>query len=158
METARILALLILATTMGCATEKSATVVAKTSNVPLTPGVETPICPSAGASASGTATILVASDNSSITSTVTYSGLSGEATAAHIHFGKAGVAGPVVLPFSGSLSSPFTKTFTAADYVAAAGAPPDFPSFVIVLNAGGAAYLNVHTAACKPGEVRGDIP
>jgi hypothetical protein len=158
MGTARVFALLIFATTMGCATEKSATAVAKTVSVPLTPGAETPICPSAGASAGGTATIVVASDNSSVTSTVTYAGLSGDATAAHIHFGKAGTAGPVVLPFSGSLASPLTKTFTAADYVAAAGAPPDFPSFVVALNAGGAAYLNVHTAACKPGEIRGDIP
>jgi len=143
---------------MGCASEKSATASAKTLSVPLTPGVETPVCPLAGAGASGTATILIASDNSSITATVTYAGLSGDATAAHIHFGKAATAGPVVLPFSGSLASPFSKTFTAADYVAAAGAPPDFRSFVIALNAGGAAYLNVHTAACKPGEIRGDIP
>jgi CHRD domain len=158
MGIARIFALLIFATTMGCATEKSVTAAPKTVSVPLTPGTETPVCPSAGASASGTATIVVASDNSSVTSTVTYAGLSGDATAAHIHFGKAGAAGPVVLPFSGSLASPFSKTFTAADYVAASGAPPDFPSFVIALNAGGAAYLNVHTAACKPGEIRGDIP
>ena len=158
MGTGRIFALLIVAATMGCASEKSATASAKTLSVPLTPGVETPVCPLAGAGASGTATILIASDNSSITATVTYAGLSGDATAAHIHFGKAATAGPVVLPFSGSLASPFSKTFTAADYVAAAGAPPDFRSFVIALNAGGAAYLNVHTAACKPGEIRGDIP
>jgi hypothetical protein len=158
MGTARTVALSIFAATMGCATEKSATTAAKTLSVQLTPGAETPVCASAGASASGTATIIVAPDNSSITSTVTYAGLSGDATAAHIHFGKAGAAGPVVLPFSGSLATPFSKTFTAADYVAAAGAPPDFPSFLIALNAGGAAYVNVHTAACKPGEIRGEIP
>lgn len=158
METSRNFALLMLLATMGCATEKSTTVSAKTLSVPLSSGIETPVCPSAGSGANGTATIVVAPDNASITATVTYGGLSGDATAAHIHFGKPGTAGPVVLPFSGSLVSPFTKTFTAADYVAAGGAPPDFPSFVTALNGGGVAYLNVHTAACKPGEIRGDIP
>lgn len=158
MMIARGFALLIFAATTGCATEKAVTTSAATLNIPMTPGVETPVCPSAGGSASGTATIIVAPDNSSITSTISYAGLSGEATAAHFHFGKPGTAGPVVLPFSGSLASPFSKTFTVADYVAAAGAPPDFPSFVVALKAGGSVYVNVHTAACKPGEIRGDIP
>ena len=34
---------------------------------------------------------------------------------------------------------------------------PDFATFVTALKAGGAAYLNVHTDACKPGEIRGEI-
>jgi hypothetical protein len=137
---------------LACATEKAATSETKTFNVPLTKA-----CPAAGANAIGSATISVAGDGSSIMATVTYSGLSGDPTAAHIHIGATGVAGPVVLPFSGSLASPFSKTFTAADYVAASGAPPDFAAFVVALKAGGSSYVNVHTAACKPGEIRGEI-
>jgi hypothetical protein len=157
MHSARSLALLIAIATLGCATDKGAATAETTLTVPLSPRAA-PACPSASVSGTGTAVIVVAPDNSSITATVTYAGLSGDPTAAHFHFGKPGVAGPVVLPFSGSLASPFSKTFTAADYVAAAGAPPDFASFVISLKAGGTVYVNVHTAACKPGEIRGDVP
>lgn len=155
--------LLCLAVLMGCATEKSAAEKPPAANAPviknvaLTSSDEVPVCPAAAQGSQGTANVVVAPDESSITVTVTYSGLSGPVTAAHVHAGKPGVAGPVVLPFSGDLSSPFTKTFTAADYVAAPGAPPDFPSFIQALKTGGA-YVNVHTAACKPGEIRGQIP
>jgi hypothetical protein len=129
--------------------------------VQLSPGAETPPCPSAGASTVGAAQINVPQDRLSIMASVTYEGLSGPPTAAHIHFGTAAAPGPVVLPFGDSLGSPgshyFAKTFVAADYVAAPGAPPDVAAFFVALTAGGAAYLNVHTAACKAGEIRGEI-
>jgi hypothetical protein len=154
--------MLCLAVLMGCATEKSAAEKPPAANAPviknlaLTPPDEVPVCPAAASGGQGTSNVVLSPDESSITVTVTYSGLSGPVTAAHVHAGKPGVAGPVVLPFSGDLTSPFTKTFTAADYVAAPGAPPDFASFVQTLKAGGA-YVNVHAAACKPGEIRGQI-
>ena len=165
MEPTRLLGLLGLSALMACATEKAAEKTAekasapptRTFTVPLTTGAEVPPCASAGANAKGMANITVAPDDSSISVTVSYTDLSGEPTAAHIHSGPASAAGPVVLPFSGSLATPFSKTFTAADYVAAPGAPPDFGSFLTALKAGGAAYVNVHTAACKPGEIRGEI-
>ena len=162
MSSNRMLFPLGLAVLMGCATEKSAEKPPAVNapvikNVALTTSDEVPVCPAASPGAQGTANVVLSPDESSITTTVTYSGLSGPATAAHIHAGKTGVAGPVVLPFSGDLSSPINKTFTAADYVAAPNAPPDFASFVQSLKAGGA-YVNVHTAACKPGEIRGQIP
>jgi len=157
MTAARALILSSLAILLGCATEKSAAAPApKTYDVPLTTAAEVPVCAAAGPNATGKATIAIAPDDSSISTTVTYSGLSGDVTAAHIHAGAAGVAGPVVLPYSAPFTSPFTKTFTAADYVAAPNAPPDFPSFLTMLKSGGA-YINVHTAACKPGEIRGQI-
>jgi len=165
MSTARAVALLSVAVLsvvmlMGCATEKPATATATATagalTAAVTPESEVPLCPAAAPGAKGTAEVTVAPDESSITATVTHSGLSGDPTAAHIHSAPSGVAGPVVLPFSGSLASPINRTFTAADYVAAAGAPPDFPSFVKSLKAGGA-YVNVHTAACKPGEIRGQL-
>ncbi len=129
--------------------------------VSLTPGAETPPCPSAGAGTLGAAQITIPGDGASIQASVTYEGLSGPVTAAHIHWGSATAPGPVLLSFGDSLGSPgahyFAKTFVAADYVAASGAPPDFAAFVTALKAGGVAYLNVHTAACKGGEIRGEI-
>ena len=156
MQTNRTLVLLGLSGLLGCATT-SAVAPGTTYTVPLTTAAETPPCAGAGPTASGSAAIVVAADNASITTTVTHGGLSGDVTSAHIHSGAVGAPGPVVLPFSGTLTSPFAKTFTAADYVAAAGAPPDFPSFVAALKAGNGAYVNVHTAACKAGEIRGEI-
>jgi hypothetical protein len=141
---------------IGCSTVSTAPQ-ATTFQVPLTPAAGTPPCASAGAAAKGTATITVAADNASIVATVAYSDLFGPVTGAHIHSGTSAAPGPVVLPFTGSLDSPFTKTLTASDYVAAAGAPADFSAFVIALKGGGAAYVNVHTAACKGGEIRGEI-
>ena len=163
MPSTRTLFLLSLAVLMSCATEKSATEKPPAVSPPviknfgLTTSDEVPVCPAAASGAQGTGNVTLSPDESSLTATVNYSGLSGPATAAHIHAGKAGVAGPVVLPFSGDLTSPINKTFTAADYVAAPNAPPDFASFVQSLKTGGA-YVNVHTAACKPGEIRGQIP
>ncbi|MGO8968009.1 MAG: CHRD domain-containing protein [Myxococcaceae bacterium] len=129
--------------------------------VALTPGAETPPCPSAGAGTVGAAQLSIPAEGTSIMASVTYEGLSGPVTAAHIHFGSATAPGPVVLSFADALGTPgshiFEKTFVAADYIAAPGAPADFAAFVKALEAGGAAYVNVHTAACKGGEIRGEI-
>lgn len=129
----------------------------KVFNINLAVANETPPCADAGTNASGTATITIPGDNGSVMVQVTYSGLSGPAIASHIHSGTGAAPGPVVLPFSPPLDSPFSKTVTAADYLAASGAPPDFATFVTALRGGGAAYLNVHTDACKPGEIRAEI-
>jgi hypothetical protein len=123
----------------------------------LTKAAETPPCANAGANAAGAATVTIAPDGKSISVTLTYSGLSGPAKAAHIHFGTPAGAGPVVVPFTGSLSSPYSHNFTASDYITASGAPVDFAAFLTALRAGGAAYINVHTAACGPGEIRAEI-
>ena len=163
MPSTRTLFLLSLAVLMSCATEKSATDKPPAVSPPviknfgLTTSDEVPVCPAAASGAQGTGNVTLSPDESSLTATVNYSGLSGPVTAAHIHSGAAGVAGPVVLPFTGELTSPFSKTFTEADYVVGSGAPPDFKSFMESMKAGGA-YVNVHTAACKPGEIRGQIP
>jgi hypothetical protein len=76
--------------------------------------------------------------------TVTYSGLTGDATAAHFH-GPADPganAGPVV-PIT-DLSSPMTGTATLTD------------AQIADLKAG-KWYVNVHTAAHRPGEIRGQV-
>jgi len=77
--------------------------------------------------------------------TVTYSGLTGEATAAHFHGpAKAGMnAGPAVT-LSGSLASPIKGEATLTGPQAA-----DLEA--------GLWYLNVHTARHPPGEIRGQL-
>ena len=79
-----------------------------------------------------------------LTYNVTYEGLSGPAVAAHIHGPAApGANGPPVVPFANA-ASPITGTATLTDAQAA-----DL--------AAGKWYVNVHTAANKGGEIRGQI-
>ena len=77
--------------------------------------------------------------------TVTYSGLTGPATAAHFHGpAKAGASAGPAITLSGKLDSPIkgeaTLTQTQAQDLA-----------------GGLWYLNVHTAAHTAGEIRGQL-
>ena len=77
--------------------------------------------------------------------TVTYSGLTGAATAAHFHGPAApGANAPPVVPLSGSLASPIKGEATLTDAQAS-----DL--------AAGKLYFNVHTAENKGGEIRGQV-
>jgi len=72
------------------------------------------------------------------------SGLSGTATAAHFHAGEAGKNGGVVVPIAGADKGSFEGSATLTDEQAA-----DLMA--------GKWYVNVHTAANKGGEVRGQV-
>jgi hypothetical protein len=77
--------------------------------------------------------------------TITYSGLTGPATAAHFHGPAAASANaPPVVPLSGNLASPVKGDATLTDPQAA-----DLQA--------GRWYFNVHTAAHKDGELRGQV-
>jgi len=144
---------------MGCGSDNNNPgTQAQTFTVSLSPSNETPPCaPGVTSGATGSATVTIAADNSSVQVNATYSNLTGAATLGHIHSGTSAAPGPVVLPFTAPLTSPFSATLTATNYVAATGAPPDFATFVTALRAGGAGYVNFHTAACPGGEIRGEI-
>jgi hypothetical protein len=112
--------------------------------------------PKTTSKATGTATFTVASNGKSIKYTLKATGLSGSAQAAHVHFGKPGKAGPVVinicpkpcsLPKSGTLTS---KQFAKAPGVA------NFAAAVKDLKKGDA-YVNIHTKKFPAGEIRGNI-
>jgi len=128
--------LVVAAIVWACSNDESENQ-AKVFNLTLLPENETPPCTDAGASATGTAKVTISSDNASVLVDVTYSGLSGPATAAHIHAGTSAAPGPVVLPFSAPLDSPFSKTLTAADYTPQPGAPADFATSLTALRTGG---------------------
>ncbi|MGH3134052.1 MAG: CHRD domain-containing protein [Gaiellaceae bacterium] len=90
----------------------------------------------AAARASGTGAV--------VTWRLTFRGLSGSATAAHIHVAPRGKAGPVVVPLCGPCRSGASGRETVDASVRAA-------------LAAGRAYVNVHTAANAAGEIRGQI-
>jgi hypothetical protein len=92
----------------------------------------------------GTATLRFDTASKKLSWNVKYSGLSGPATAAHIH-GPAAVGenAGVVVPFK-KLKSPIKGSETLTDAQAT-----DLMA--------GKYYVNVHTAANKDGEIRGQI-
>ena len=93
--------------------------------------------------ASGSSTITVGADKS-VSGSVTTTGVN--ATAAHIHMAAMGQNGPVIIPLTktadGVWSVPAGAKLTDAQYDA-------FKA--------GNLYVNVHTAAHKDGELRGQL-
>jgi hypothetical protein len=75
---------------------------------------------------------------------LTFHNLTGKATAAHIHKGKPGKAGPVVVPLCGPCRSGQTGT-------------AKIPEAVVTAIEKGGAYANVHTATNAAGEIRGQL-
>jgi hypothetical protein len=73
---------------------------------------------------------------------LTYSRLSGNALAAHIHMGKPGVAGPVIVPLCG----PCKNGQAGKVHISKA---------VVSALEGGKTYINVHTKKNAAGEIRG---
>ena len=135
--------------------------------------------PSVITAANGTFSGTIARDESSITYTLTYSGLQGTVTQAHIHVGQPAVAGSIVIwlcqttgtqapitvpkpPDCPGQGGTVTGTVTSADVV------PPAPTSQQQVNAGefadvitairnGVAYANVHSNLSPSGEIRGQI-
>ena len=93
----------------------------------------------------GTADLDYDAASKKLTWKVTYSGLSGPATAAHFHGpAAAGANAGVKVPIPNPATSPIEGSVTLTDEQAA-----DL--------AGGKYYINVHTAANPGGEIRGQV-
>ncbi len=108
----------------------------------LTSAAETPPNDSKG---SGSLTATYDSASKKLDWTIDYSGLTGPAVAAHFHGpAAAGKAAPPEVPLSGSLASPIRGSATLTDAQA-----KDLM--------GGMMYFNLHTAANKDGEIRGQV-
>jgi hypothetical protein len=118
--------------------------------------VDAEVPPVAAASeGSGSAEVTISDDGSEVTYNVSYQGLTGEATAAHIHFGAPGVAGGVMLPLAHG-PSPFGGTLTEADFTPVEGGPQSYAEALDAIRDGNA-YINIHTEANPPGEIRGQL-
>jgi CHRD domain-containing protein len=122
----------------------------------------------------GEFTATVDPSRTSITFTVTYSGLLADATQSHIHFGQRGVNGGIMIFFCTNLTPPagvpvpqhcplregtVTGTVTAADVVGptAQGVAPQNLDNVISAIQSGQIYANVHSTRWPGGEIRGQV-
>jgi len=101
--------------------------------------------PPVNSAATGTAEVQINTNTNALTWKVTYSGLSGSASAGHIHGpAAAGQNAGVVVPFTNAGLSPVTgqTTITSQQYGDLAA---------------GLWYVNIHTPANPNGEIRGQL-
>jgi Cu/Zn superoxide dismutase len=97
-----------------------------------------------GARGTFTATVTKSDTGASVSWELSFSGLTGNAVAAHIHQAATGSPGPVVLALCGPCQSPLTGTGNLTQ------------AALDALEAGNA-YVNVHTPTNAPGEIRGQL-
>lgn len=100
--------------------------------------------PTVTTTATGSGTITVGTDKS-VSGSVTTKGLNG--TMAHIHVGAPGTAGPPIITL--------TKGADGNSWAVPAGAKLSDEQFASYK--AGNLYVNVHSDAHKPGEIRGQI-
>jgi len=119
---------------------------------------------------SGKFNATLSEDQTSISWTLSWSGLTGPAGAAHIHFGQPQNVGSIVVFFCGGGGRPpcpdgpghsgtVTGTWTSADVLAVPSqgvAAGDFAGFLRILRAR-LGYANVHTPQFGGGEIRGQV-
>ena len=108
----------------------------------LTAGREVP--KPKGVSAAATGTFTGTLRGKKLTFRLTFAHLTGKAMSAHIHKGRAGKAGPVLVPLCGPCKSPVVETVTVTSGQRDA-----------IEHA--ATYVNVHTKKNAAGEIRGQI-
>jgi hypothetical protein len=97
-----------------------------------------------GAVGSFTGSYVENSKGAVLTWKLSFSHLTGAGTAAHIHKGKPGVAGAVIVPLCGPCKS-------------GQGGKATISKAVVAALEGGSAYVNVHTAKNAGGEIRGQV-
>ncbi len=115
----------------------------------LNGGSEVPPTTSTG---TGTATVTYDASTKTVTWQGTFTGLSGPATAAHIHGpAEAGKNAGVIVPLS-QKDVPFTSPFQGK-----ATLPDDKAAALAAALSGSQAYVNIHTAANPGGEIRGQL-
>ncbi len=106
-------------------------------------------------SAAGTATFTLAGDV--VDYSIEVSAIVG-VFAAHIHSGTADVNGPIVVPLFSSdpATGMVDGTLVTGSFTAADVADMTFEELLAAMRTG-ATYVNVHTVANPPGEIRGQV-
>jgi hypothetical protein len=121
--------------------------------------------PPNSSTATGTFQGTIASNMKTISYTLTFSKLSTKATAAHIHAGAKGVAGPVVVWFCGgggraacpANGGTVRGSINPANVLAGGDVKKgDLGSLIKAIEAGNT-YVNVHSTKYPGGEIRGQI-
>lgn len=130
--------------------------------------------PAVNTAASGTLELRIANNEQSVDYTLSYSGLQGNITQAHIHFAQKGVNGGIMVWLCGTAALPgpagtpacptpggsVSGSFAAGQVLGPAGAQQitagDLASVIDALR-NGVAYANVHTSISPGGEIRGQI-
>jgi hypothetical protein len=115
-----------------------------TYRAPLGTGPEVPRPKGAGGTGLFTATVTESGTSIALRWRLTFKGLTGKAIAAHIHTGKPGKAGPVLVPLCGPCRNGQTGSMKLAGSQNSA------------IEKGGA-YVNVHTLKNQAGEIRGQV-
>lgn len=119
--------------------------------------------PSISTAGTGKLRLKIDGSNTTATYTLTFSGLEGAVTGAHLHLGKPGVAGGVIINLCPTTCvSPVSSTFNATNVVPTVSpaqgiaGPADWAEVLKAIRAG-AVYANVHTTAFPAGEIRGQL-
>jgi len=109
--------------------------------------------PPVAGTGTGTFTLSFDSTQATLTATLTFSGLTSSADAAHLHFGAAGTGGgPIVFDLSlVPFTSPLVVTLTSTDVQTLT-----FEDAIDALMTGNI-YVNVHTTTNAGGEIRGQV-
>ena len=102
--------------------------------------------PPTGSPGTGVAEVTVNVGQSEVCWSLTVEGLTGPATAAHIHVAPVGVAGPIVVPLTAPSAGSSQGCRTVDRELAKA-----------ILQHPEAYYVNVHTARFPAGEIRGQL-
>jgi Cu/Zn superoxide dismutase len=117
---------------------------AKTHNLSATLNAKQEVPKQAVKKTNATGTFAATLTGTKLKFTLTYSKLSGPAAAAHIHLGKPGKSGNVLVPLCPPCKPKLTKTVTV-------------PATLAKQAQNGLLYVNVHTAKNPAGEIRGQI-
>ena len=129
--------------------------------------------PSINTPATGELSLDIANNEESVSYTLSYSGLKGNVTQAHIHLAQRGVNGGIMVWLCGTAALPgpagtpvcptpggtVSGTFGAGQVVGPAAqlVPPGDLASVIDALRSGVAYANVHSSVAGGGEIRGQI-
>ena len=124
----------------------------------LTPGTEVPVPPGGdpNPNAAGVAVLTLNSGQEEICFEISFSGLSGLLSDAHIHVGPPGVRGPVVVPFAAPVAPllPAVTEGTIARCV-----PADRDLIKAIRKDPGNYYVNLHTRSVPaPAQLPNDRP